>query len=101
MSGIPEPYRYNYVHISGAQTSYALGIHGQIGDYLHRLIVTLTANNTANISIIDGTMEHLLVPSGVSKGVYVIDMNMISQESGWKITTSSAAEVLAVGVFTN
>jgi len=26
---------------------------------------------------------------------------MIFQESGWKITTSSAAEVLAVGVFTN
>ena len=76
-------------------------MNGKIGDYLHRLIVTLTANNTGDVYIHDGTMDHLLVPTGTSKGVYNIQMNMISQESGWEITTSSAAEVLAVGVFTN
>jgi hypothetical protein len=101
MSGIPEPYRYNYVHVEGSQTDYPLGLHGKIGDYLHRVIVTLTTNNTGNVYIHDGTMDHLLVPNGTSKGVYNIQMNIISQESGWEITTSSAAEVLAVGVFTN
>lgn len=101
MSGVPEPYRYNYIHVSGAQTNYTLGTAGKIGDYLHRLIITLTANNTADISVIDGSMTHLLVPNGQAKGVYNIEMNCISQEGAWKITTSTNAEVLAVGVFTN
>lgn len=101
MSGVPEPYRYAYIHIAGAETEYPLGNDGQVGDYLHRLIVTLTANNSADISIHDGDIEHLLVPQGVSKGVYNIEMNMVSQDGGWAITTTADAEVLAVGVFTN
>jgi len=101
MSGVPEPYRYAYVHVSGQETEYPLGNYGQLGDYLHRLVVTLTANNSADIYIHDGDMTHLVLPNGVVKGVYSIEMNMVSQDGGWAVSTSADAELLAVGVFTN
>lgn len=101
MSGVPIPYRFQYVHVPANEAEYQLGADGQVGDYLHRVVVTLTTNNSANVTIGDGAFEHLIVPSGVSRGVYNLELNMVSQDGGFSITTSAEAEVLAVGIFTN
>jgi hypothetical protein len=101
MSGVPIPYRFQYVHVAANETEYPLGADGQVGDYLHRIIVTLSTNNSANVTIGDGAFEHLIVPSGVDRGVYNLELNMVSQDGGFSITTSAEAEVLAVGIFTN
>ena len=108
MSGVQNPYRYQYEHIAVSQTAQVLGGTGAKGDYLHRLICTVYDANSGVI-IVDGTgvgiLTHTILPNsagGVSGIPYVfnIEMNVISQNGAWKVTTSAGVEVMAVGIFT-
>ena len=103
MSGVEQPYRYFYEHIAAGQTAQVLGGTGAKGDYLHRLICTVTTALTSNVAIVDGAgagiLTHTVLPATAPVGVYDIEMNAISATGAWKITTGAGVEVMAVGIF--
>lgn len=105
MAGINAPYRYQYEHVAASQSAQVLGGTGAKGDYLHRLICTVSTAATAAVSIVDGAgtgiLTHLVLPNspGGGVGVYNIEFNAISQDGAWKVTTGAGVEVMAVGIF--
>ena len=106
MSGVNNPYRYFYEHVAAGQTAQVLGTTGAVGDYLHRIVCTVTTGATGNVVVVDGTgtgiLTHTIVPASVSlvPGVYNVELNAVSANGAWKITTGAGVEVMAVGIFT-
>ena len=105
MSGVANPYRYQYEHVSASQTAQVLGGTGAVGDYIHRLVCTVTTGATGNVLVVDGTgagvLTHTVLPASASviPGCYNIELNAVSANGAWKITTGAGVEVMAVGVF--
>ena len=102
MSGVPYPYEYQYEHVAVSQTAQVLGGTGAVGDYLHRLICTVSTAATGNVILLDGTgFSHTIQPAspGAGIGQYNIEINAISRNGPWKITTGAGVEVLAIGIF--
>ena len=106
MSGVSNPYRYQYEHIAASASAQVLGGTGAIGDYIHRLVCTVTTALTSTVQIVDGTgagiLTHTVLPAAVGGGigVYNIELNAVSANGAWKITTGAGVEVMAVGIFT-
>ena len=106
MSGVSNPYRYPYEHVAASQTAQVLGGTGAAGDYLHRLICTVSTAATSLVQIVDGTgagiLTHTVLPNNVGGGVgvYNIEFNAVSSNGAWKVTTGAGATVIAVGNFT-
>ena len=106
MSGVNNPYRYFYEHVAAGQTAQVLGTTGAVGDYLHRIVCTVTTGATGNVVIVDGSgagiLTHTVVPASASlvPGVYNVELNAVSANGAWKITTGAGVEVIAVGIFT-
>ena len=106
MSGVLNPYRYQYEHVAASSSAQVLGGTGAIGDYIHRLVCTVTTALTSTVQIIDGTgagiLTHTVLPAAVGGGigVYNIELNAVSANGAWKITTGAGVEVMAVGIFT-
>jgi hypothetical protein len=105
MAGVNAPYRFQYEHVPASATAQVLGGTGAVGDYLHRLICTVTTAATSNVVIVDGTgagiLTHTVLPANVGGGIgcYVIELNAISANGAWKITSGAGVEVMAVGIF--
>ena len=105
MSGVNNPYRYFYEHIAASQSAQVLGPTGAVGDYLHRLICTVTTASTSLVQVVDGTgagiLTHTVLPNSVGGGVgvYNIELNAVSANGAWKVTTGAGVEVMAVGIF--
>ena len=105
MSGVSYPYRYQYEHVAASQSAQVLGATGAKGDYLHRLICTVTTSATGNVVIVDGSgtgiLTHTVLPAlaGTGVNVYNVELNAVSQDGAWKITTGAGVEVMAVGIF--
>lgn len=101
MSGVNYPYTYQYEHVAASQTAQVLGGTGAVGDYLHRLICTVSTAATSIVTILDGSTSHVILPNAVGGGVgvYNIEVNAASQNGAWKITTGAGVEVVAVGIF--
>lgn len=102
MSGVPYPYAYQYEHVAASQTAQVLGGTGATGDYIHRLCCTVATAATGNVILLDGTgFSHTILPAlpGGGIGQYNIEINAISRNGAWKITTGAGVEVLAIGIF--
>jgi len=101
MSGVSYPYRYMYEHVASSQTAQVLGGTGAVGDYLHRLICTVSTAATSAVTILDGSTSHVILPNNVGSGLgaYVIDIEAASSTGAWKVTTGAGVEVIAVGIF--
>ena len=105
MSGVSYPYRYQYEHVAASQSAQVLGGTGAVGDYLHRIVCTVTTAATGNVVIVDGSgagiLTHTVVPASPGSGinVYNVELNIISANGAWKITTGAGVEVMAVGIF--
>lgn len=102
MSGVSNPYRYQYEHVAAGQTAQVLGGTGATGDYLHRLVCTVTTAATGNVLILDGSgFSHTILPASAGTGInnYDIEVNAVSRNGAWKITTGAGVEVLAIGIF--
>ena len=93
-------YALPYEHTANSQTLAILGTTGAIGDYLHRMVITVNATATSTLVITDGTFVHTIVRANTPIGVYSIEMNAISQQTGWKLTTGAGVEVMSMGNFT-
>jgi hypothetical protein len=105
MSGVNNPYRYQYEHVAASSSAQVLGTAGAVGDYLHRIIITVSTAATAAVQIVDGTgtgiLTHTILPNspGSGIGVYNVELNAVSSNGAWKITTGAGVEVMAVGIF--
>jgi len=105
MSGVNNPFRYQYEHVAVSQTTQVLGGTGAVGDYLHRIIITVSTAATAAVQVVDGSgagvLTHTILPNnpGGGVGVYNVEMNAVSANGAWKITTGAGVEVMAVGIF--
>ena len=106
MSGVNNPYRYFYEHVAASASAQVLGTSGAFGDYLHRIVCTVTTGATGNVVIVDGSgagiLTHTVVPASASlvPGVYNVELNAVSANGAWKITTGAGVEVMALGIFT-
>ena len=105
MSGVSNPYRYQYENIPVSTSAQVLGNTGAVGDYIHRLVCTVSTAATGNVLIVDGTgagvLTHTILPAspGGGIGVYNIEVNAVSANGAWKVTTGAGVEVMAIGIF--
>lgn len=90
-----------YETVAASQTDQVLGGTGAAGDFLGRLIVSVTtAGATGIASIKDGAGSAIsLVPASTPIGVYVIELGIRSTGGAWKVTTGAAATAVAIGSF--
>ena len=100
MTSAAATYALPYEHVAASQTAQVLGTTGAIGDYLHRLVITVSATATSTVSLLDNNTSHVLVAANSAIGVYSVEVNTKSVNGAWKITTGAGAEVVAIGNFT-
>ena len=101
MSGVNNPYRYQYETVAASQTAQVLGTTGAVGDYLHCLIISNVTAATASVTILDGATS-IVIQTGaatVPLGIFSIELNMASASGAWKVTTGAGATVIGVGIF--
>ena len=97
---ITSPNRYPYETVAASQTAQVLGGSGAVGDYLHRIVVTVTATGTSTLSVLDNSTTVLTMAANTPVGVYSLEINAASASGPWKITTGAGLTVMAVGFFT-
>jgi hypothetical protein len=100
MSGVNQPFGTFYETVAASQTAQVLGVTGGVGDTLMRVIVTVNISLTGTVALLDGATSYPLVAASTPIGVYTIEINAVSVNGAWKITTGAGATVLAVGNFT-
>lgn len=99
MSGVQNPYDYQYETVAASQTAQVLGTTGAVGDYIHKLIVNVTTSATSTVTLIDGSTSIVIVPAVTPVGVYSIAIEAISASGAWKVTTGAGSSVMATGIF--
>ena len=99
MAGVNNPYRYAYEAVAASQTNQVLGVTGGTGDYLHRIVVAVATAASSTLDVIDGSTTVLSIPANTPIGVYSVEVNAVSRNGAWKITTGAGASVLGVGIF--
>jgi hypothetical protein len=100
MSGVNNPYRYQYETVAASQTAQVLGGTGAAGDYVHRLIINVITVASAGVTLIDGSTS-IVISTAASAviGPISLEVNMAAVTGPWKITTGAGATVVAVGIF--
>jgi hypothetical protein len=66
------------------------------------LVCTVTTAATGNVVILDGSgFSHTILPASAGTGInnYDIEVNAVSRNGAWQITTGAGVEVLAIGIF--
>ena len=100
MSGIQNPYRYQYKTVAAGVTGQVLGGTGAKGDYIHRLIINTITVPSAGVTLIDGSTSIVIqTASSAVIGVQSIEVNMASANGRWSVTTGAGATVIGVGIF--
>jgi hypothetical protein len=101
MSGVSNPYEYQYETVAASTTAQVLGGTGATGDYVHRLIISSVTASSSSVTLIDGSTSIVLLTANASNphGVYSIEVGAISATGPWKITTGAGATVMAIGIF--
>jgi len=102
MSGVNYPYRYQYENVAASQTNQVMGGTGAAGDYIYRLVCVVSTALTAQVQIKDGSgTAFTVLPNspGGGIGTYVLELNMVSANGAWQVTTGAGVAVTAVGVF--
>jgi len=99
MSGVQNPYEYAYETVAASQTAQVLGTAGAIGDYIHRLVITVGTAATGTVALLDDTTSIPITAANTPIGVYIVDIGAISASGAWKITTGAGATVMAMGKF--
>jgi hypothetical protein len=100
MSGVIQPFGTFYETVAASQTAQVLGVTGGTGDTLMRLIVTVSISLTGTVALLDGATSYPLIAASTPIGVYVIEINAVSVNGPWKITTGAGATVMGIGNFT-
>lgn len=80
---IVSPNRYPYETVAASQTAQVLGGSGAVGDYLHRLVVTVNTAASSTLTLLDGSTTVLTVPANTAVGVYSLEVNAASATGPW------------------
>jgi hypothetical protein len=99
MSGVNQPFGTFYETVAASQTAQVLGVTGGAGDTLMRLIITVTTAATSQVTLLDGATSYIIVPAVTPVGIYQIDINAVSVNGAWKITTGAGVSVMGIGNF--
>jgi len=100
MSGVDNPYRYQYEAVAASQTAQVLGGAGAAGDYVHRLVINVITVASAGVTLTDGAAAIVLSTAGSAVlGPISLELNMAATTGPWKITTGAGVTVIAVGIF--
>lgn len=95
---VNRPYQFEHALIGASQTDAPIP-GSTAGSYLHRIVVTITDNSHGQVSLAHDDHDHVIVPANVGKGVYSVELNISSNATGFTVTTGSASQVIAVGIF--
>lgn len=101
MSGVQNPYAFQYETIAASQTGQVLGGTGAKGDYLERLLVQSITPATASVTLIDGSTSIVLLTgaAALSTGNITLTIGCASASGAWSVTTGAGCTVLAIGIF--
>lgn len=99
MAGVFTPYEFHYETVATGQTGQVLGGTGAIGDYVHRLVVSVATSASGTVTLIDGSTSIVITAANTPIGVYTVDLGMLSKTGAWSVTTGAGATVIAVGRF--
>lgn len=99
MSGTQTPYDYQYETVAASQTAQVLGGTGAIGDYIHRLVITVATAATGTVALLDNATSIPITDANTPIGVYSVEINARSASGAWKVTTGAGVSVMAVGIF--
>lgn len=100
MSGVDNPYRYQYEAVAASQTDQVLGGTGAAGDYVHRLVINVITVASAGVTLTDGAAAIVLsTATSAVLGPISLELNMAAVTGPWMITTGAGATVVAVGIF--
>ena len=100
MSGVNNPYGYQYETVAASQTAQVLGGTGAAGDYVHRLLINVITVASAGVTLIDGSTSIVISTAASAQlGPLDLELNMAAVTGPWKITTGAGATVVAVGIF--
>jgi hypothetical protein len=101
MSMASYPYAYQYETVAASQTAQVLGGTGAIGDYLHRVVISVVTAATGSVTLLDGSTS-IVISTGAATlplGTFSVDIGAASQTGAWKVTTGAGATVIGVGIF--
>lgn len=93
------PYAYAYETVAASQTTQVLGGSGGVGDYLHRVVITVGTAAASVVTLFDGSTSIPLMVATTPIGTYSVEINAAALTGPWKITTGAGATVIAVGIF--
>lgn len=98
------PHTHSYETVAASQTDQILGGTGAVGDYLERLICTVSAAATSTVEIQDGDGAAIpLLAANTPIGVYPVEIRARCRNAtlpGWKITTGAGVTAIGIGQFT-
>lgn len=92
----------NYETVAASQTGQILGLKGQAGDYVEKLVIVPGTTGPGLVTLIDGsTSIPIMVTGGTTTLVpIVVELGLYSVTGAWSITTGSNVSVIAIGRFT-
>lgn len=89
----------DYETVAASQTAQVLGTAGSVGDFIGRLIITVTTAATSTVALLDNATSIPIMAANTAIGVYVVEIGARSVSGAWKVTTGAGVSVLAVGKF--
>ncbi|MCP5230908.1 MAG: hypothetical protein H6948_02240 [Zoogloeaceae bacterium] len=99
---VVEQGQFDYEPVAASQTDQVLGDTGGVGDFLHKLVCVVdTVGAGGAASVKDGSGSDIpIVPASAPIGVHVVELNIVSKDGAWKVTTGANVAVLGIGRFT-
>ena len=93
----------DYETVAAGATDQALGVTGALNDHLARLIIVPATTGAGSVSIKDGGGSAITVFTGGGTlsdlTPIVIEINALSTNGAWKVTTGSNVSAIAIGTF--
>lgn len=97
--GTSVDFRTSYETVAAGVSDQVIGSEGKAGDVLQRIICSVTALATSDVSIKDGAGSAIpVLPINTPLGVHSVELG-VQCVTNWKISTSAGVTVLAVGRF--
>ena len=88
-----------YETIAASQTAQVLGTAGAKGDFISRLIITVTTAATSTVALLDAATSIPIMTANAAIGTYSIELGMRAATGPWKVMTGAGVSVIAVGQF--
>lgn len=90
-----------YETVAASQTAQVLGLVGNKGDLLERIIIIPATTSPGLVTIRDGSTSIPIMVAGTTTiAPIVVELNMYSVSGAWSVTTGTNVSVIAVGKFT-